>query len=258
MVVGWLTSALALAVLYVVGSLVGAIGRNTDGIGRPEIHAINDWPFPSNGHWSLVADVSVFVLALVITTVAIAWSLRTRFATVAENRLLVVLIFTGGAPFVMSEESAPLFFLIAVWAVRAWVVKDELRFPRRPMAVVGTVLVLTIASYGLVHPVWLEASTATTVKQTATVMLVLHNQGRVPVEVDRITANGWHEARAGWPWAYTRRLPVRIAPGHSETFMVTVSRGDCGGLRGTIRYRVFGRTSSEPLSSNPSSFPACS
>jgi hypothetical protein len=257
-VVGWLTAGLVLAVLYLAGSFVGAIGRNIDGLGQSGIHGINDWPFPANGNWSLVADASVFALALLITTVAIAWNLRSRFATVAEDRLFVVLLFTVGAPFVTSHKTAPLLFVIAVWAVRAWVVKDELRMPRRPLLLVGAALALTIASYGLAHPVWIESASATSpATKRPTVVLVLHNQGRVAVDVEQVIANGRHEARVGWPWADTRRLPVRIGPGRSDEFTVKVSAGDCGGVVGRIRYRVLGATRSEPLETKPSGFPAC-
>jgi hypothetical protein len=94
---GLFTAAVVLGGLYLAGSFVAAVGTNSDtgpGLG---VHAINDWPFASNGRWSLVADVAVFVLALGVTTIAIAWRLRGRFATVSEGRLLVVLLVTGGA-----------------------------------------------------------------------------------------------------------------------------------------------------------------
>jgi hypothetical protein len=119
MLLGWLTAGLVLGVLYLAGSLVGAIGRNTGAFGATGGHAINDWPFRANGNWSLIADASVFALALLITTGAIAWSLRSAFSTVAEDRLFVVLFFTGGAPFAFSGESTPILFVIAVFVVRA-------------------------------------------------------------------------------------------------------------------------------------------
>jgi hypothetical protein len=88
--------------------------------------------------------------------------------------------------------------------------------------------------------------------------LILRNQGRVPVEVEHVAANGRQDARVGGPWSDGRRLPVTIGPGHSETFTVDAGVGSCGGLEGTIRFRVFGTTRSEPLSVDPSGFPSCS
>jgi hypothetical protein len=257
---GWLTAAVVLGSLFLAGTLAGAIGRNSNAVGMPDTHAINDWPFPQNGTWSLLADVSVFVLALGVTTIAIAWQLRGPSPTVSEGRLFVVLLFTGGAPFVTSHDSAPFFFLIAVWAVRAWVVKDELRIPRRPLLAVGAALALIIAAYGLFHPIWVESqSTLEAIpksKQTR-VVLMLHNSSRRSVEVEQLSAPGFTEGRVG-PWEPGSRLPVRISGGHTGVFMLRVKPGTCGnGLDGSVRYRVFGRTLDEPLRLTLAALPGC-
>jgi hypothetical protein len=257
---GWLTAAVVLGGLFLAGTLVGAIGRNSYVGGMPGTHAINDWPFAQNGRWSLAADVSVFVLALGVTTIAIAWQLRGPFPSVSEGRLLVVLLFTGGAPFITSDDSAPLFFVIAVWAVRAWVVKDDLRIPRRPLLAVGAALALTIASYGLLHPIWVEsASTVESIpksKQTR-VVLMLHNSSRRSVEVEQLSAGGFTDARTR-PWEPGSRLPVQISGGHTGVFTLRTRPGTCGnGLDGRLRYRVLGRTLVEPLRLTLSGLPAC-
>lgn len=247
---GWFTAAVALGGLFLAGSLVGAVGTNSYTGAGLGIHAINDWPFASNGRWSLAADIAVFVLALGVTTIAIAWQLRGRFATVSEGRLLLVLLLTGGAPYVTSGDGAPLYFLIAVCAVRGWVVKDELRFPRRPLLVTALLLVLTIASYGLFHPVWVESVSATSspTSKRPTVWLMLHNAGRASLTIERVSAVGFRDARGGFPWT-SAELPVRIAGGHTEAFTLKLQPGTCGGgFRGTVRYRVLGRTMLEPLS----------
>jgi hypothetical protein len=258
MFLGWLTAAFVLGGLYLAGSLVGAIGRNSyagPGLG---VHAINAWPFASNGRWSLLADGSVFALALGVTAIAIAWQLRGRFATVSEGRLLVVLFFTGGAPFVTSHDSAPLFFVIAVWAVRAWAVKDELRFPRRPLMAIGVLLVLTIASYGLFHPLWVESASAISSSpkpKRSAVLLMLHNASRATVELERVSAGGFSDARGGWPGQSTQ-LPLRIAGSHSEAFTLKLRPGTCGrGLIAELRYRVLGHTMREPLRLTVPDFP---
>jgi len=250
-VLGWLTAAIVLGGLYLAGTLVGAIGRNSYAVGGPGGHAINDWPFASNGTWSLLADASVFVLALVVTTVAIARRLRSRFATVSEDRLFIVLLFTGGVPYVTSDDSAPLLFLIAVWVVRAWVVKDDFRIQRPFLLATSVVLVATIASYGLLHPVWVQsadASSSMPKSKQPTVLLMLHNTSRASVELERVSAGGFTDARAGWPWEPGDPLPVRISGGHTGTFTLRMRPETCGdGLVADLRYRVLGRTLHEPL-----------
>jgi hypothetical protein len=248
---GWIVAALVLGGLFLAGSLAGVIGRNGyAGAGFP-VHAINDWPFVANGTWSLLADVSVFALALGVTTIAIAWQLRGPFATVSEGRLMVVLLFTGGAPFVTSAEGTPLFFLIAVWAVRAWVVKDEFRFPRWPLLATGVLLILTIASYGLFHPLWVESASATFSQpreKRPTVMLVLHNASRASMRIERVSAGGFTDARAGWPWENATQLPLRIAGGQTAALTLKMQPGTCGdGLLADVRYRLLGQTLHGPL-----------
>jgi hypothetical protein len=262
MFLGWLTAAVVLGGLYLAGTLVGAIGRNTTIDGQAP-YSLNDWPFAANGTWSLVADLSVYFLGIVVTTVAVAWRLRERFATVSEGRLGVVIIFSGGVPFVTSKGGAvPLLFLIAVWVVRAWVVRDELRFPRRPLAAIGAMLVITIASYGLLHPVWIESASATTSmprSKRPTVLLMLHNSSRATIEIGRVDGGLFVDARAGWPWAEGTALPVRIPGGHSAMFTVRKRAEECGdGLVGSVRYRIFGRTLREPLRVALPELPGCS
>ena len=256
---GWLTAAVVLGGLYLAGTVAGAIGRNSHAVG-PGTHAINDWPFAQNGRWSLLADVSVFVLALGVTTIAIAWQLRGPFPAVSEGRLFVVLLFTGGAPIVTSHDSAPVFFLIAVWAVRAWVVKDELRVPRRPLLAVGAALALVTTSYGLLHPIWVEsASTVESIPKSKQmrVMLTLHNSSRGSVEVEQLSAAGFTDGRVG-PWEPGSSLPVRISGGHTGAFTLRTTPGTCGGgLDGIVRYRVLGRTLVEPLRLTLAGLPAC-
>ncbi len=250
MFIGWLIAALALGGLYVAGWYLGVIGRN-ESAGHGLGHAINDWPFASNGTWSLLADISVYGLALWVTTIAIAWQLRGPFERVSEERLLVVLLLTGGAPLVTTHKSAPLFFLIAIWAVRVWVLKAELRVPRRPLLATGVVLVLTIASYGLLHPVWLESASAVVSQPKAkrpTVMLLLRNASHANMTLERVEVLGFTDVRSGWPFQGTTRLPLKLAGGKTATLTTHMRSGTCGnGLYVRVRYRVFGKTLHEPI-----------
>ena len=174
-----------------------------------------------------------------------------------------MLLLTGGVPYVALAKSAPIFFLIAVCAVRAWVVRDELRVPRRLLVAIGFVLVLTIASYGLLHPVWVESASAITSSPPSkrpVVMLVLHNASRRTIEIERVTGGFvFSDGRAGLPWERGSGAPFRIPAGHSGTFALKMRADACGSaLFGTVRYRVFGLTLHEPLRVAPSGLPNCS
>lgn len=251
MFLGWLGAALALGGLYLAGMLLGAIGRNEYAFGSPGVHAINDWPFAHNGTWSLLADISVFVLALGVTTVVMAWQLRAGFPVVSEDRLLIVLLFTGGVPYLTSEKSAPLFFLIAVWAVRGWVVRDDFRFPRRALAVVAAILLLAIGSYGLLHPVWVQSATTISAMPRAKrplVLLMLHNASRTTLDIDGFAAGGYTLTGHGWPSERRTQPPFRVGAGRTETLTLTRNVGTCGnGLIATLRYRELGLTLHQPV-----------
>lgn len=250
MFLGWLAAALALGGLYLAGMLVGAIGRNAYAFGTGG-HAINDWPFAHNGTWSLFADISVFALALCVTTVLMAWQLRAGFPNVSEDRLLIVLLFTGGAPYVTSEKTALLFFLIAIWAVRAWVVREDFRFPRRGLVVVAATLLLTIGSYGMLHPVWVQSAAAISgmpESKRPTVLLMLHNASRRTLEIDDLTALGYTLTGAGWPTEHRTGPPFRVGAGRTETFTLRRNVGTCGnGVTATLGYHELGLALQQPV-----------
>lgn len=261
MVLGWLTAAVVLGGLYVAGAFLGLLGRNDDG--GLYSHAPTDWPFAENGTWSLLANLSALLLALIVTTVAVAWQLRVRFALVSEGRLGLVLLLTGGVPYLTTEKSAPLLFLIAVWAVRAWAVRDELRFPRRLLGAIGAALVLAIGSYGLLHPVWVESASAVTSSPRSkrpVVGLVLHNASRGTIEIERVTGGlVFGDGRVGFPGERGSATPLRIPAGQSGTFTLRMRGGACGtAIMGTVRYRVFGLALHEPLRVKPWGLPSCS
>ncbi|HSB37731.1 MAG TPA: hypothetical protein VLD13_01485 [Gaiellaceae bacterium] len=257
MFLGWLTAAIALGGLYVVGFAVGTIGTSTN---VSEAGVINDWPFPDNGWWSLVANLATYVLALGITTVAVAAQLRGRFSTVSEERLALVLLLTGGIPFLLPEHGGGIVFgfVIAVWAVRAWVVRDEFRFARRTLALLGGILLLTIASYGFLHPVWVaDAQLTTAPKSTRNVLLLLHNAGRVGVEVDHVSGAPFPSVRPGFPWKPERAAAVRFPPSSTRAFTLTMRGSGCGPFDVRVRYRILGITLSEPLRVAPFGLAGC-
>jgi hypothetical protein len=259
LLIGLLLGALALFGLYLIASLLGVIGRN---YGVSERGSINDWPFPDNGWSSFLADVSVWTLALLVVTVATAWMLREAYETVSERRLAVVLVLTGMLPFVTTHHGGGslIGFVIATLLVRHWVVKDEARTSRRTVIVAAVCLSLTIASYGLLHPVWVASASVISehpAKAGKGVVFSLQNKGRVSLTVERI--NAWPFARtvvAGFPWDAHPVKGTRIAPGVSQVFTMRIRGGGCASpdfgqaftLPGlSIRYRLLGITLNAPL-----------
>ena len=260
---GWLTAALALAGLYVLGILVGALGRN---MGVSAASGINESPFPDNGWWSLVANLATYLLALALTTVAVAARLRDGFATVSEERLGVVLLLTGGIPLLVPRHGGWLVagFLIAVWAVRAWVVRDEFRFPRPTLAVIAGILLLTIASYGVLHPVWVQSSdvvenadVAATLPSSRTILFFLNNTSRVGVEVDSVSGAPLAKVRAGFPWTGDRGSTTRNPPSSPRAYNLTTSTGAGAPVDVRVRYRVLGLRLSERLRVAPVGLARC-
>ncbi len=151
-------------------------------------------------------------------------------------------------------------FVVAVWAVRAWVVRDELRFPRRSLALLGGILLLTIASYGLLHPMWVaDAEAWTSSKSTPSILLLVHNGGRVAVEVDRVSGEPLASVRTGFPGREGRGSAAYLPSGSTRAFVLRMRGGGCGlgQFHVRVRYRVFGLTLSEPLGVAPFGVTGC-
>jgi hypothetical protein len=122
---------------------------------------------------------------------------------------------------------------------------------RRLLAITGAALVLTAGSYGLFHPVWVESVSAVSAMPKAkrpTVLLMLHNASRASLVIERLSAGGFTDARAGWPGERSAPPPLRVGAGRTEAFIVKERLGTCGtGFIATVRYRVLGVTLHEPL-----------
>jgi hypothetical protein len=252
LIVGWVLGASCLAVMYVAGWLLGVIGLNTASEGG----VLNQWPFPDNGWWSLAANFSVLVLALLVATLTTAWKLRESFRMLSERRLAIVLLFTGGVPLVtpISDDSALVFlFLIAVWLVRKWVVRADHRFSRRALGISALGLMLTITSYGALHPVWVESAIVVPDSgNQRTLTLTLRNAGWASVTLERLSG-GFLFPRAE-PRAGTRQL--RFPSRKSKTFALVGGASGCATqiTDARIRYRLFGVSFSSPLQIEPSGF----
>jgi hypothetical protein len=258
---GWLLAAACLVGLYGVGWPLGLIGANS---GPAQRGVLNEWPFPDNGWWSLAANVATILLALLVVTVATAWRLRGSFDAVAEDRLALLLLFTGGVPLVVPwRPGLVVGFLVAVWLVRRWVVRASFRASRRALLGASVFLTLTVASYGLLHPVWVESAVVmpSPASTSGRVLVVsLHNVSRLPLTIERVS--GWplfSDAVAGWPWQSRPVEALRVAPRATQTFTLKMPSDGCATIipDAAIRYRVLGLTVHAPLRIAASGLPRC-
>ena len=68
------------------------------------------------------------------------------------------------------------------------------------------------------------------------------------MKIERVSAGGFANARAGWPWETSTQLPLRVAGGQTAAVTLKMQPGTCGnGLYGQVRYRLLGRTLHEPF-----------
>jgi hypothetical protein len=240
LVVGWFLAALALFVLDVAATLVGAISHPYGW------HAgvVNEWPYASNGDWSVLANVAVLGIAVVLATLATSWWLRRKHSRVSDGRLAVVLLVAGWIPLATSRPAGgSAGFLIALVLVRYWVARHEDRLAPAKAAALLAVLAAVVLSYGLLHPLWTASvfQPTTRGKQTR-VQIFVHNASRAGVSVDRI-----HESPPfGAP---VRPARLHLAPGADGTIVLSVPRGGCGtGLFDIhMDYHVFGLALSQTL-----------
>lgn len=117
LVVGWIVAGIATAVLYVIADFVGAIARTYPSYPG----ALNDWPYPDNGLWSLLTNVAVVLLVLVLTTTATSWWMRRSYDRFSEGRLALVLLVIGWLPLETGGPVGGFFgFLVALLLIRYW------------------------------------------------------------------------------------------------------------------------------------------
>lgn len=238
LVVGWLASAAAILVLYVAATFVGAISQPY------AWHAgdLNEWPYPDNGLWSLLANVAVILIALVLTTVATSWWLRRKHTHVSDGRLALVLLFAGWIPLATAAPVGGLVgFLVALILVRRWVARHEGRLAPTSAAVLVAVLGTVVLSYGLLHPLWSAGVFPyTSAGKQRSVEIDVHSAARVGVTIDRIEAPFGGSARPA---------RLHLAPGADGAIVLSVPRGVCGTAVFGIhaRYHVFGLALGETL-----------
>jgi hypothetical protein len=189
---GWIIAGFATLGLYLAATFAGAIGHPSshalDSLRPVRERALNDWPYPSNGLWSLLANIAVVLLVLVLTTKATSWWLRGSYQHFSDLRLALVLVFTGWLPLNLGGPVGGLFgFLVAVLLIRGWVPKRQDQLSK--LAATGTVagLAAFILVYGLLHPLWTVDVEGSSARGAHTALIVIHNVARVPVEVEGYT-----------------------------------------------------------------------
>jgi len=239
LLVGWSGAGIAILALYGAASVVGAISQPYGW----RAGTVNEWPYPGNGAWGVLANVSVLMLGLVLTTVATSWWLRKSHAYVSDGRLTVVLLFAGWVPMGAAGPKGGLFgFVIALLLVRHWVVgRYEGRLRPSTAAALVAGLGAIVLSYGLLHPLWTAAVFPTSAGKQHSVTVDIHNAARVAVTIDRIDASD-----IGRSGAHPARL--HLPPGGHGLITVSVYEGCGTGVFDLhARYHVFGLTLNEAL-----------
>jgi hypothetical protein len=252
LLVGWIVAGFATGMLYVFAESVGAISRTypslndwttpNDGV------AINEWPYPDNGLWSVLTNVAVVLLVLVLTTVATSWWMRRSYERFSEGRLSLVLLFTGWVPLKAGGPLGGFFgFLVAVLLIRYWVARHHDHLPNPTAIILVAALVGVIAVYGALHPLWTVDVVPSGTAHARAATIVIHNAGRVPVRVDGFTVTppfNIAQADGFMPVPGRRNAPHRPFrfPARSERFLVLSLPQGCGTpvLRIKVRYHVFG------------------
>jgi hypothetical protein len=238
LVVGWVLGAAATFVLYGAATFVGAMSRPYGW------HAgvLNEWPFPDNGLWSLIANFAVIFIALLLTTVATSWWLRRKHERVSDGRLAVVLFFTGWIPLATKGTLGLFGFLVAVVLVRFWVGRHDDYLRPVEAAVLVAVLSAVVLSFGLTHPLWTASVRKTASTKNNQVEVVVHNAARIGVTIDRLDP----APLIGRP----RPSHLHLAPGADGSFRFSFrGQSGCGtallGLH--ARYQLLGLTLTEKL-----------
>jgi hypothetical protein len=246
LVVGWFVSAVAILLIYIAATLVGAISQP---YAAWHAGALNEWPYADNGPWSFFANVAVVLIALVLATVATSWRLRRKHAHVSDGRLAVVLLFAGWIPLRAAGPTGGLVgFLVALVLVRHWVARHEDHLAPKYAAVLVAVLGIVVVSYGLLHPLW-TASVDQNISfgKQRLAGINVHNAARVGVTIDRIEVPGG----SGFPYGRPRPARLHLGPGDDGTIGLPIAPavGGCGtdvlGIH--AHYHVFGLALSETL-----------
>jgi hypothetical protein len=244
LVVGWILGGAATLALYLLARLSGAIGQPN----HVDALALNEWPYSGNGTWSLMANLSVVLLVLLLTTIATAWWLRRSREQLSEGRLAAVLLLTGWLPLSGAGPAGGLGgFLIAVVLIRYWVARHQDHLPGREAVVFALLLAGVIASYGLLHPLWPSdgGPIITATQSGRSAMVYVHNAARTGVTLDRWSL----ESFIGGSGRF--RPPLHVAGGADATLTraLPIPKGGCGtavlGLH--VRYRIFGITLDETV-----------
>jgi hypothetical protein len=246
LVAGWFIAALATAVLYLGADLIGAIGRTSPSYPG----ALNDWPYPDNGLWSLLANVAVVLIALVLTTMATSWWLRKAHEPVSDGRLAGVLLVTGWLPLETAGPYGGFFgFLAAVLLIRYWVARHQDHLPRKTAVSCLAGLAAVVVSYGLLHPFWTTNISPVQFEppvKNRIITIGISNASRFAVRVDGFKLSPPFATRAvppDFPFPSVRTSSPFVVPPRSERFLNrSLPPGGCGALVIGIhvRYHLLG------------------
>jgi len=249
LLVGWIVAGLALTVLYLVASELGAIGNayaypgaRHEGQSVFGARSLSDWPFPDSGLWTLVANVAVVALVLVLATLATSWWLRNASDHFSEGRLALVLLVTGWLPLYAGPIGGFFGFLVTICLVRLWVTRAKDRLPARTAVLTAAVLALVAGSYGLLHPFWTMEVSGYPAQPA---WISIYNAAHTPVNVDSyavspLPSSGHARGFSSDPFG-DGKSTFRFAPRSTRFLVQPLSQG-CGTVRLNIhvRYHMFG------------------
>lgn len=217
-----------------------------------------EWPFPFDGAWSVVTDLTLLsllavagapVIALVVAAVA--------HRRVSARRTAIILLVTGGVPLAWSHGLVPggvIGFIVAVAAIRYWAIDREERPIGRHgfagLACAGLAVVISASAYAALHPLRISGSGGGAVP-----VLVVTNDSRFGVTLESAQpsfpggapplAFGFRGVHAHLAAGITSGIPL---------YRVRCARGVVGYANVdtvVVRYRVLGRAERQRLTLQP-------
>ena len=202
-------------------------------------------PWPVNGPWSLAADVSVFLVVVLVTTVVIRASAIDKLGRhVSPVVVFVAVALTGYAPFLHYRrvESGLVALLLTAAAVRyLGLGRGHSHRVGRAGAVLFAVVVaagtLTAAAFALTHPLGMSVTgSGFTDPEHRFLSASLRNGGRTDLRI--LSVDAPVSLVNGIPWE-SEKLVGTVVPGRDEITISFAERA-CP-FEAVVRYELGGR-----------------
>ena len=249
-VAGYLWAGLILFPAALVPSLLGLIDSNAIGNGAPSGYITA--PYYPGGVWAAATGLAAGAVVVAVTALAIKRSLFRRTGyEVRARTAFIVLTITGWAPFLgfhaiawSGGASLVITTLVLRWESQPATGAGPAPIPWRGLMIAGACAAALLISYGLGHPLrengWGSAVLPGNLTESRFTVDV-RNRGVADLELVSLSVPAW----AGRP-GYLRQLEHEVIPtGHTLT--ITLKRAGCSPKVVHVRYRMLGRTWSQPL-----------